>query len=76
MELTGGSVTSTASGSPAFSGGVLTSHVSGAPSADSFTEATFDPENVGITIRLNAALTVVGAATAKGAVGYYKYAIA
>ena len=73
--LTGKTVAGISSGGPAFNG-VNVSHVTGIPSADTYTEATSDPENVGITIRLNAALTGVGAATAKGAVLYYKVAIA
>lgn len=75
MEITGGAVTSTTSGAPGLNA-TGTTHVSGAPNADSFSETTFNPENLGITIRLSAALTGSGSATAKGAVAYYKYAIA
>lgn len=73
--LTGSTVAGLSSGNAAFNA-VLVSHVSGIDANDSYAESTMNPENRGITIRLSAALTDVGVATAKGALAYYTLPIA
>lgn len=76
-EITGVAFGGITSGSPVFNA-IGTTHAAntGANEGTQEAGASTNPENKGITIRLTAALTGAGSATAKGAVAYIKIPIA